>query len=327
MDLINSIERLYTDGMDIDPFSLDFAALRTLRLVHAFGSFSLAAETLGVTQPSVSYTMTRLREVFGDPLFVRHGNGIAPTARCDDIVLQVAGLLDSFEALTAPINFNPARTTTEITVSCNYYERVTLIPELARIVRRDGPGIRLNIISSFVRGKEQLMRAESDILIGPIRIEAAGYFRRALLNDPYVCVADPANQLTKRAITVSEYCAAPQVLVHYGGSYRPNFLLELDRRGLAPNGVMQVPSPANLPDFLIGTDMIATVPKRIAQTYGDAVAWFEFPFPAEFQIDLYWTARTHMSAPHVWLRRQLAEAAKVLRTPARVFLPSRQGDL
>jgi DNA-binding transcriptional LysR family regulator len=55
--------------------------------------------------------------------------------------------------------------------------------------------------------------------------------------------------------------------------------------------------------------MIATVPSRIAQMFGDAVVSVPCPFPAELSIDLYWTARTHVSAPHMWLRSKIAEAA------------------
>ncbi len=74
-----------------DPFTLDFAALRCFRMVHALGSFSLAAESLGLSQSSVSYTIARLRDVFEDPLFVRQGGGIVPTDRCVEIVSRRVG--------------------------------------------------------------------------------------------------------------------------------------------------------------------------------------------------------------------------------------------
>ncbi len=314
MELISGIESLYIGGMSIDPLTLDFAALRTLRLVHALGSFSRAAETLNITQPTVSYTMARLRDAFGDPLFVRQGSGIIPTARCSEIVLQISQLLDQFEALSAPPTIDPTRAEIEIRISCNYYERVTLIPELVRVLRREAPGIRLHIISSTVRGKEQLMRSESDIVIGPIQIEGAGFYRRSLLKDSYVCVMDPSNPLAQGPLTVDQFCAAPQVIVHYGGNFRSRFLVDMADQGLAPNAVMNVPSPANLTDFLLGNDLIATVPRRIAQTFGPAVAILPCPFPGQISIDLYWTARTHVSAPHVWFRSQIAAAAARLGT-------------
>lgn len=297
----------------MDPFSLDFAALRTLRRVHVLGSFSRAAESLGVGQPSVSYTIGRMRKVFGDPLFVRQGGGIVATERCNEIVEEMGPMLDSFEALSAPRAFEPAAAEMTIAISCNYYERVTLLPRLLRVLRQEAPGMRLTIIPSQVRGREQLMRGESDLLIGPIRIEEAGYYRRTLMHEDYVCIMDPANPMAKPGLmTLETYVAAPQVVVNYGGSFRSAFLVELDRMGQRLNTVIEVPSPANLPDLLHGTDMIATVPRRIAHVFGARLAEAELPLKASLSIDLQWSARTHASAPHVWLRGQIAEAAAQL---------------
>ena len=295
--------------MPQDPFALDFAALRTLRLVFAHGSFSRAAETLGVTQSTISYTMSRLREVFSDPLFVRQGAGMVPTDRCNEIVAQAGELIDRFETLTAQRQFDPAEASVEIGLSCNFYERVTILPHVTRILRREAPGIKLKVISSSAQGKQQLLRSESDLLIGPIRIEDSGYYRRSLLREEYTCVMDPSNPLARTPLTIERFVKAPQVVVNYGGSFRSRFLVVMEAAGHVPNTVMEVPSPANLPDILVQTDMIATVPSRIAQMFGDAVISVPCPFPAELSIDLYWTARTHVSAPHMWLRSKIAEAA------------------
>lgn len=295
--------------MTQDPFALDFAALRTLRLVFAHGSFSRAAETLGVTQSTISYTMSRLREVFSDPLFVRQGAGMVPTDRCNEIVAQAGELIDRFETLTAQRQFDPAEASVEIGLSCNFYERVTILPHVTRILRREAPGIKLKVISSSAQGKQQLLRSESDLLIGPIRIEDSGYYRRSLLREEYTCVMDPSNPVAQTPLTIERFVKAPQVVVNYGGSFRSRFLVVMEAAGHVPNTVMEVPSPANLPDILVQTDMIATVPSRIAQMFGDAVVSVPCPFPAELSIDLYWTARTHVSAPHMWLRSKIAEAA------------------
>lgn len=292
-----------------DPFSLDFAALRCLRMVHEQGSFSRAADSLGMGQSSVSYVISRLRDVFGDPLFVRQGSGIVSTERCVEIVAQTGRMVDEFEALAAPRVFDPATSTLRVGLSCNFYERVTILPELIRVLRSEAPGIRLNIIPSQVRGREQLMRGESDMLIGPIRIEDVGYYRRTLFSDDYVCIMDHSNPLAKAPLGMGDYATAPQVVVNYGGTFRSRFLVELEQMGCELNTVIELPSPANLPDILIRTDMIATVPRRTAAAFRSDVAVVECPVKARISIDLQWTPRTHVSAAHIWLRKQIAAAA------------------
>jgi DNA-binding transcriptional LysR family regulator len=234
---------------------------------------------------------------------------MVPTDRCREIVAQAGELIDRFETLTAQQKFDPADASVEIGLSCNYYERVTILPQVVRILRREAPGIKLKVISSSAQGKQQLLRSESDILIGPIRIEDSGYYRRSLLREEYTCIMDPSNPLAKEPMSIARFVTAPQVVVNYGGNFRSRFLVVMEAAGHALNTVMEVPSPANLPDLLAHTDMIATVPSRISRMFNDTVASVPCPFPAEFTIDLYWTARTHVSAPHMWLRSKIAEAA------------------
>jgi len=292
-----------------DPFDLDFSALRTLRAVHAEASFSRAADKLGLAQPSVSYTIARLRKTFQDPLFVRQGATIVPTERCTEIVTQAAQLTDQFEALIAPRQFDPATARADVVISCNYYERIVILPDVIRMLRRDAPGIRIRVIQSAVHGRDQLSRSESDILMGPIEIENESYYRRGLLKETYSCVMDPSNPLAKGQFDMAKYAAAPQVVVNYGGTFRSRFLVVLDAIGESLNIVMEVPSPSDIPDLVRGTDLIATVPSRVARHFGSTVASVPCPVPAEIEIAMNWTARTHKSAPHSWLREKIAQTA------------------
>ncbi|MDX1821214.1 MAG: LysR family transcriptional regulator [Paracoccaceae bacterium] len=297
---------------DSDPMSVDFAALRVLRLVHDYGSFSRTAEVMGVNQSSVSYTIDRLRRAFGDPLFVRQGAGIVPTDRCDEIVRDAARMVDEFVALSAPRVFDPARAEATMILSCNYYERATLVPAMLRRLRAVAPGVKLRVITSTVRGREQLSRGECDILVGPVQIGDAGFFGRRVLTDHYVCVMAPDNPLGDAPLDVAGFAAAPQAVVTYGGNWRSRYLVEMEAAGLAPNMVLELPSPATLRDILPGTDLIATVPLRTALSFGPGLRIVDCPFPAPFEIDLYWTARTHHAPMHRWLRGLIAQVAAEL---------------
>jgi DNA-binding transcriptional LysR family regulator len=301
---------------DSDPMAVDFAALRVLRLVHDYGSFSRTAEVLGVNQSSVSYTVDRLRRAFGDPLFVRQGAGIVPTDRCDEIVREATRMLDEFMALSTPRAFDPARAEATMILSCNYYERATLVPALVRRLRAVAPGVKLRVITSTVRGREQLSRGECDILVGPVQIGDSGFFGRRVLGDHYVCVMAPDNPLGDAPLDVAAFAAAPQAVVTYGGNWRSRYLVEMEAAGLAPNMVLELPSPATLHEILPGTDLIATVPRRTALSFGPGLRIVACPFPAPFEIDLYWTARTHHAPMHRWLRGVIGQVATELEGAA-----------
>ncbi|MCA0872465.1 LysR family transcriptional regulator [Seohaeicola saemankumensis] len=292
-----------------DPLSVDFAALQTLRMVHSQGSFSRAAETLGVNQSTVSYTIERLRQAFSDPLFVRQGGKVVATDRCLEIVAMASRMLDDFAAMTQPRDFDPSQARSAVTLSCNYYERVILIPGLMRILRAQAPGLSLNLLASSVRGKDQLDRGESDLLIGPVEIDDGNYYTRRLLTERYVCVTAPGNPLAQQDLDVETYLAAPHAVVTYGGSWQSRYLLEIQSLGRRLNTVVELPSPAALPEILRGTDLVSTVPERVARAFGDTVETTACPFPAPFDVDLYWNARVHHSPMFRWLRDQLVTVA------------------
>ncbi|MCF8479202.1 MAG: LysR family transcriptional regulator [Rhodospirillum sp.] len=292
-----------------EPFlGVDFAALRTLRLVYENRSFTTTATVLDVNQSAVSYTIEKLRRAFNDQLFYRQGGKVMPTDRCLVLVEGIARILDDFETLAEPVTFNPSTARQTITIACNYYERQIIIPDIIRRVRETAPGIRLRTINSTTSGALKLKKAEADLLVGPIRPGEDGFYCRSLLDEHYVCVMDAANPLCHGPLSVEDYISAPHAVINYGGGWRSNYLLELDRAGLTLNEALSVPSPAGIEDMILGTDLIATIPSRIAARYDDRLQVSDCPFPATFQIDLVWTTRTHHAPMHLWLRDMISDS-------------------
>ena len=130
---------------ETDPLSLDFATLRTLCLVHDSGSFTAAAEQIGVNQSAISYTIERLRRAFHDPLFVREKGRQIATQRCQQIIAEVRPMLATLDRLARPEAFDPASADQRLTLACNYYERLLIVPLLAF----DRRGFRLGYGGGF----------------------------------------------------------------------------------------------------------------------------------------------------------------------------------
>jgi DNA-binding transcriptional LysR family regulator len=296
-----------------NPYNVDFAELRTLRLVFENRSFSAAADILNVNQSAVSYTIDKLRRSFSDPLFIRQGGGIVATLRCSAIMESAVKLLDEFETIVLPAEFDPSIATHTFSIACNYYERQLILPLIVKKLDQLAPNVRLHIINSTSQGDLQLKRSEVEILIGPIRPDANDFYCRKLLSDRYVCIMDKSNPLARKPITMERYVSSKHAIVTYGGNWKSSYLVQLELGGLELNNVLSVPSPASLPATILGTNLIATVPKRIALSFGASVHIAKSPCPAPFDIDLIWTTRTHGSPVHAWLREIISrEVAKHL---------------
>src|ERR1700740_640123 len=62
--------------------TMDLNLLRVFEAVFQEANLTRAGDTLSLTPSAVSHAVRRLREVFGDPLFVRQGMSMVPTPAC-----------------------------------------------------------------------------------------------------------------------------------------------------------------------------------------------------------------------------------------------------
>lgn len=299
-----------------DPLSLDFATLRTLCLVHEVGSFTAAAEAIGVNQSAVSYTIERLRRVFHDPLFVREKGRQIATARCQQIIAQLRPMLSTIERLARPDQFDPASAHQRLTVACNYYERLLIVPLLVRQLRQKAPGIELHIINSHGMGPDRLLSGGADLLIGPNPANRGGFHVSRLCREDYVCLMDPGHPLAHRELGVEDYLSLDLIDITYEGNWVSTYMSELKARGYRIRPRLMVPSPAGVAQLVKGSSLVATVPRRLGHAMGAGLHLTDCPFPGRFDIALVWPPRFQADAMHQWVRSLLAGLRHELDAPA-----------
>lgn len=292
-----------------DPRSVDFAALEVLDRVDRCGSFTRAAEELGVNQSAISYQVDKLRRLFGDPLFVREGRAQQATDRCRDILARTRAMTQDFLALAEPADFDPATAERRLSIACNYYERVLVIPPLARHLRRVAPGLRLEILNAADRGADLLMAGMADLLIGPFRAGESAFRARRLTTDRYCCLMDPSHPAAAQTPDLAGWLGLDHVVITYGGTWRSAYLDRLDAMGHGLRPTLSVPSPAGLGRLIAGTRLVATLPERLAREIAaetgagqPPLALRPCPVPEPFDIRLVWTERNHGAPLHRWLR-------------------------
>ncbi|MBA4203643.1 LysR family transcriptional regulator [Pannonibacter phragmitetus] len=290
------------------PLGVDFAALNTLHVVHAQGSFSRAAEVLGLNQSAVSYTIDKLRKVFADPLFLRVEGQQMPTARCEQILSTTRTMLDDFLRLAEPDPLDLALIEGRYVIACNYYERMIIIPEIVRDLRQAAPGFSIEIIPSADIGPDQLVRSHADLLLGPFRRNDAAFYSRKLFDEHYVCAMDRDHPLAGKPLTLEDYLALDHVAATYGGLWKSGYLRALEAMGHRLKPSLEVPSPAGLPRLIRTTGYVATMPGLLAQYFSDELHITPCPVPAPFDVLMVWTERVHKSPLHRQIRDIIAQS-------------------
>ncbi|MBP9707466.1 MAG: LysR family transcriptional regulator [Oligoflexales bacterium] len=97
-------------------------------------NISRAAERLGVTQPSLSFAMKRLEDVFGESLFTRSRSGVQLTKAGKELLFHGRALLSQWEQLRAEIKKKSESVGGQYTIGCHpsvgLYSLSKFIPDL-----------------------------------------------------------------------------------------------------------------------------------------------------------------------------------------------------
>jgi len=288
-----------------DHSDLDGHLLTLLVAVVEERSVTRAAQRLGVSQSAVSHLLDKLRAIVGDPLVVRSGRGIVPTARAELLADRARPLLDDLRGFVSAGGFDPARLRGPVVVAANDLQRDLLMPGLLRQLQAAAPGASLQVIPSGVPGAELLRDAQRQLLLTPRPPAAADLVQKRLFTDRYAVFYDPACRPAPAGL--DDYLAADHVTV----VYHPHRLLALDQvlsdRGVVRRMVASVPGFAGLPPLLRGSNRLATAPSLLRGALLRGLGWVDPPLSCpELPMFLVWHVRHQDDPLHRWLR-QLVE--------------------
>jgi len=287
-----------------DHLDLDGHLLELLLAVIEEGSITHAAHRLGVTQSAVSHLLDKLRAIVGDPLFVKSGRGIVPTARAQALAVHARSLLDELRRFSSAVEFDPARLSGLVTIAANDLQRDLLLPPFLRYVRAQAPGFALRVIQSGAPTAELLRDEHCQLVITPRPPETSDILQKRLFEDSYRVFYDASQR--EAPATVEDYLAADHVTV----LHEPLRPLDIDdvlaERGVRRRFVAQVPGFAGVGPFLRGSTMIATLPSLLrAHMLKDfAIAPVPVACPP-MTMFMVWHLRHQTDPMHRWLRQQL----------------------
>ncbi|MCS6995603.1 MAG: LysR family transcriptional regulator [Casimicrobiaceae bacterium] len=296
----------------------DLHLLRVLYLVLTERSVSRAADRLGISQPAVSASLKRLRELTGDDLIVRTRSGMTPTERALSLIEPLRQVLEGVDRIfDLAERFEAAASTRTFGVGAPDYFDAFFLSRLSAELRRQAPQARLTIraLSLDVDFERLLEEGELDVVIGNWP-HPPPYLRTSpLFDDEVVCLLAQSHPLAKKSVLTGEdYLAAKHLApVPYAGGVRGAIDEHLYRLGLRRDIRMALPYFHVAPYVVAQSDLIFTTGRRFAEPFTRLLplvlrrAPLEFPPLRFYQL---WHERTHHSAAARWLRALIAEVAR-----------------
>ncbi|MEE9928670.1 LysR family transcriptional regulator [Microvirgula aerodenitrificans] len=279
-----------------------------------------AALRLGISQPAMSARLVRLRQLFGERLFVAapNGRGILPTPRALALRPGLQRVLSGISTLLEPVVFEPGSSQRTFVIALHENPALVLGADLVNRIREQAPQVRLRFALPDPDDlPRQMEHGEIDVFIGPGDAAEPGWVGRKLFADDFVTAQRKGHPRGLRKPELPAFCAAPHLLVSAEGDPFSGFVDHaLARLGLSRQVAMSVQSYAMAPPLVAGTDLLCTLPRRLLQRFALSLDLFDPPLALpHLSIHAYWHPRHHEDAASVWFRENLFQAAGLENLP------------
>jgi DNA-binding transcriptional LysR family regulator len=296
--------------MELQDLDLNLLVLFNQLLVER--RVSKVAENLGLSQPAVSNSLARLRKLLGDELFLRTPGGMEPTPYAEQLAESVTyalGMIHS--ALNERSTFDPSSSARAFTVGMTDIGEIYFLPTLLKLLREKAPCVSFSTVRNTTANlKDELEAGKVDLAVGLLPQLKGGFFQRKLFRQRYVCLFREGHRLDKKRISLEDFVAAEHLVVISAGTGHGKVDELLKRSGIERDVRLTVPHFVSVGHILQATELVATVPERLAQQLVKPFGLTFVAHPAklpEVAINVFWHAKFHKAPANQWLRSLVFE--------------------
>lgn len=312
---------------------LDLNLLRVFEAIFEHRSVVGAAKFLNVTPSAVSHALSRMRLSVGDELFVQGESGMQPTARALELAPGISKGLGQIAEVLAHKAFVPAELLRVFRVAASDYGTTVVLAPLIRMLQAVAPRIEIRV---FPINRMDLIKCldegRVDIVLGWFSETSDRLQRKTILVDEEAVVVRSGHPLTKAAATLENLLSFPFAIVEMSGSEEQGQGGFIDDRGVWRRiwidrvlvetaaqdkdvvGSVSVTFPhyAAIPDVVSGTDMVASLPRRLALRAAEhwPISILDLPYdPLVVQFEALWHSRANSDPAIAWLVQKMIEVS------------------
>jgi len=287
-------------------------------------SVTKAANELGITQPAMSNVLKRLRELFKDPLLLRTSEGMTPTARALELEPLIRSLLTQIDHVVRPVDvFNPAKSKRVFRIMASDYTESTLIPRLLKRLRREAPGIILDVLTPSDITFLDVEQGRVDMAINRFDKIPSSFHQKTIWEDTFSCVLSVHNPLVFD-FTLENYLNAHHIWVSKTGFGKGVGVdpKDVQRLGWVDEALARIKKKRKITVFSRHyqvamqlaqvSDLIATLPTKATRLVNDnpaiVVKLPPFKIPV-IELKMAWSPLLQNNQDHRWLRQLISEIA------------------
>ena len=294
--------------------ALDAGLVRTVEALLRAGQFHRVANLVAASEPLARFALRRMREIAGDQLIVPTAAGLRLTRRAQRLAAPFRDLLERIgEALSGRNLFDPAFCDETFRVAASDYASFVLGPGLAARLTAVAPRAAVELSPLDVTAmRRPLETGALDLALGPAPRGATGRLRsERLLAERFACIARKGHPRVAKRLTARDFAAEGHVVVRApaGAARTDPALGDAGRHRRAPVTVTHF---LLVPEIVAGSDLIATLPERVAERLAaryPLVVHRSPVRPAGFALSQSWHERSDGDPARAWLRKLIGEVA------------------
>jgi DNA-binding transcriptional LysR family regulator len=287
--------------------SMDLSLARVLCVVYEAGSVSRAADALCLSQPAVSHALGRLRREVMDPLFIRTATGMMPTPRAGQLYLKFREALRLVEQAIEEVKvFDAGTSTRRFRLSMSDIGVMVFLPPILDHLQAEAPDMAIDIRQVTV---PELLRSleigQIDLALGNLPDLQEHTRHNHLFTEHYVSVLREGHGSIRNGLSLKTFLTARHVAVTSPFSGHRMVEDMLVQQGVSRHIVLETPHFTSVPDIIARTDLIVTVPSRVAKLFAVTHGLRCLPLPVavpSFAVRMYWHERSQTDQGHTWMR-------------------------
>ncbi|WP_330115309.1 LysR family transcriptional regulator [Pseudomonas sp. JS3066] len=283
-------------------------------------NLSRAATRLHMSQPAVSNALARLRSQLGEPLFKRTARGMSPTAHAQVLYAPVRQALNLLQlGLGAQEVFDPLAEHC-FRLSMNDYAQAMLLPALLEQLRHEAPRVVLEVQDDEAQSLvTRLATGELDLAIDYLYFDNPDLCYQPLMEEELVVIGRAGHKAFVGGLTRDGYLGSQHVLILPRAGRGSPLEIVLGSAKIKRRVGLQVPHYLSIPPIVARSDLLGTVPRRLAEHFAAIYALEIAPLPVEtpsVQVSLIWHRQQELAPGLGWLREQLAQLGATLASGA-----------
>lgn len=291
---------------------IDLNGLAAFAAIRRTGSVTQAAIELNLAQSTLSNRLRRLRSQLGDPLFVKTANGMVPTPFGAELGARITDALALIDrGLREKDRFDPSTESRRFNIVMTGITELVLVPALLEKCRTEAPNMSFATQSLPDHETEAALKAgDADLAIGYFPEIATGLMQSHVLTSEYACIVARRHPTIGDTISREEFIAARHAIAEAKGTGHRIVELTLQREGIADRIGARLSGFLPLAMIVAASDMVATVPKALADKVCEAASIKVLAHPLDLptlHIQQFWHERFHHDPGNMWLRGLLGE--------------------